>query len=89
MINKSASLIGTIEFKNGNRNTIYIGHNHNTGETIVWQQVAGRRSQRITGKNITKFAAELDSTMNEGDAKWIGERNDSALNCLAKFIPAA
>lgn len=85
MINKSASLIGTIEFKNGNRNTIYIGANKNTGETIVWQQVTGRRASRVTGKNITKFVETLEFVTCEGEARWVGARNDAALDCLAKF----
>jgi hypothetical protein len=86
MIHKSATEIGTVEFKNGNRNTLYLGHNRSTGERIVWQQVAGRRSQRVTGRNIGKFAEELNHVLNEGEAKWIGGVNDAALNVLREAM---
>ena len=85
MINKSATKIGTIEFKNGNRNTIYIGANRNTGASIVWQQVAGRRATRHTGKNINKLATELNVALNEGEVCWFGDRNDAALDHLKTF----
>ena len=59
MINKSATHAATITWENGNKVAIYLGSNSNTGETIAWQKVAGHRSQRITGANLTKLASEL------------------------------
>lgn len=91
MINKSASKIGTIEFKNGNQTTLWIGTNSNTGETILWQVMKEPlglvgRSKRITGRNLGKLATELNFVLCEGEAKWIGERNDAALDGLKKYI---
>lgn len=86
MIHKSATTIGTVEFKNGNRNTFYLGHNHNTGATILWQKVSGRRSQQITGRNIPKIAEELNHLLNEGEARWVSPINNAALDVLAATI---
>lgn len=91
VINKSASKIGTVEFKNGNQTTLWIGSNHNTGETILWQVMKEPlglvgRSKRVTGKNLGKLATELNDCLNEGECKWIGERNDAALDGLKKYI---
>lgn len=85
MINKSATKIGTVVFNNGNRNTLYIGANRNTGETIVWQKLEGSRSKRVTGKNIAKLADELDFFLNEGMAHWEGTINHAALDILGSF----
>jgi hypothetical protein len=82
VVNKSASLIGTLVFVNGNRNTLHIGTNSNTGETIVWQQVTGRRSSRLTGKNIAAFAAELTAALGRNEASWEGTVNNAALTAL-------
>lgn len=84
-VNKSASKIGTVEFANGNRTTIWIGANSNTGETIVWHACNGGRARRCTGENITHLATDLDAALNEDGAKWVGEVNDAALDCLAAY----
>lgn len=93
MINKSATKVGTIEFKNGRKNNLWLGHNCNTGETILWQvmqELDGRlgRSTRVTGRNLTKLAIELNDCLNEGEAKWVGARNDAAVDMLQKLLPA-
>ena len=84
-INKSASKIGTIEFKNGNKTALYIGANSNTGATIVWQVVNGGRSTRLTGKHLPLLAGELANVLAIGDAKWIDDVNAAALECLMKL----
>lgn len=86
MINKSASRIGTIEFTNGNRLTLHVGGNSNTGETIVWQQLEGQRASRITGRNLAPFLAELDEILNEGEGTWAEGRNDAALDALIASV---
>ncbi len=86
MANKSATLIGTVVFDNGNRNTIHVGLNHNTGETIVWQQQEGKRSSRITGRNIEPFLSEIDHVLCEGEAHWDGEVNRAALEALCSQV---
>lgn len=87
MINKSASRIGKIVFAEGGSTALYIGANRNTGETIVWQDIPGRRSRRTTGRNIPKLASELDHCLREGEATWEGEVNDAALRCLQEYLP--
>lgn len=82
MIHKSAAKIGTIEFANGKRNALFVGSNSNTGETILWQQVQGRRAQRVTGRNIANLVAELVECLRTGEAKWIGEFNAAALAAI-------
>lgn len=92
MVNQSASFIGTVEFKNGNRTRIWIGANSNTGETVVWQQTlfSGKaqwnRDSRVTGRNIRKFADELNFVLKEGEAKWVERPNDAAFDALMKLI---
>ena len=86
MINKSATHIGKIHWlKTGNILDLWIGDNSNTGETIVWQKVEGKRDTRVTGKNIAKLAQELNVAMNEGDGVWL-ERNDAALDALKAYL---
>ncbi len=88
-INKSASAIGTLEFNNGNKTALYIGTNRNTGATIVWQVVNGGRSTRLTGKHLPLLAGELAHVLAIGDAKWIGDVNTAALECLtALAVPS-
>lgn len=82
MINKSATVVGTIEFKNGNKTVLHIGNNRNTGETIVWQVTNGGRSTRTTGKNIAKLCAELNHVLSEGTARWLNDYNIDALIAL-------
>lgn len=55
----------------------------NTGETIVWQHVLDR--PRITGRNLPRFAEELDVALNDGSAFWL-QRNDEIVNLLNKFL---
>lgn len=87
MINKSASLIGTIVFKNCNQNTLHVGANRSTGQMIVWQQavIAGKqqRSKRATGRNLVALVEELQHVLNEGHAGWHGPVNHAALDALA------
>lgn len=63
MIHKSATKAGEITWNNGRSTVLWIGHNRNTGETIVWQVVwtNGKpgKSTRITGGNIPKLATEI------------------------------
>ena len=68
MINKSATKACKIKWANGNETVLWVGHNGNTGDTIVWQVVwktfpngtwGPSRSRRTTGGNITKLAAEI------------------------------
>lgn len=86
MINKSASQIGTVEFTNGNRLTLHVGANSNTGDLIVWQQLDGQRASRITGKNLGPFLDEIEEIMNEGEATWAAGRNDAALDALVAAV---
>lgn len=86
MINKSASRIGKIVFKEGGCTTLFIGANSNTGADIVWQDIPGRRPVRTTGRNIRKLAEELDFELREGTATWEGEVNDAALACLQSHL---
>lgn len=86
MINKSASKIGTVKFTNGNKVALFIGSNRNTGETIVWQVLNGGRSTRVTGKNITRLANDLNDALNEGEGSWEGTTNDAALNILKSYL---
>lgn len=63
MINKSATKACEILWANGNETVFWVGHNSNTGATIVWQRVRYGaklgKSTRITGRNIAKLAAEI------------------------------
>ena len=63
MINKSATKACNIKWANGNETVLWVGHNGNTGDTIVWQVVWRNgnpgKSTRITGGNIPKLAAEI------------------------------
>ena len=63
MINKSATKACNIKWPNGNETVLWVGHNKNTGDAIVWQVVwrEGKpgKSSRITGGNISKLAAEI------------------------------
>lgn len=63
MIYKSATKACNILWSNGNETVLWVGYNRNTGETIVWQRVRYGtklgKSTRITGRNITKLAAEI------------------------------
>jgi hypothetical protein len=90
MVNKSATLIGTVVFSNGSRTSLWIGTNSNTGETIVWNKLLGGkgRATRTTGSNITKLANELNAALNAEGARWDGDRNDAALDALAAFASA-
>lgn len=67
-INKNASFVGTIEWRDSGRKvSFWIS---NTGETIVWQHVLDRpRASRITGRNLPRFAEELDVAINEGSSE--------------------
>lgn len=87
-INKNASHIGIIEWKqSGRKNSLYIGFNTNTGETIIWQQMLNesRRPARVTGRNIPKFLGELEQALDEGDCFWI-QRNDAVINSLRQHM---
>lgn len=85
MINKSATKAGEIKFENGNSVVFWVGHNSNTGETIVWQVVwrNGKpgRSMRLTGGNITKLANEI-CTLPESEGKFVF-RNAAAMAVIA------
>jgi hypothetical protein len=85
MADKSATEIGVIRFQNGNVTTLHAGTNSNTGETIIWQQVEGRRASRVTGRNIPKLAAELNFVLVEGQAAWV-RCNDAALAVLQRAL---
>lgn len=82
MINQSASRVGTLVFKSGIRNTLYVGTNSNTGETILWQQCGDRRAKRSTGRNIRRVVRELSHVLASGAARWDGEVNGAALAVL-------
>jgi len=82
MINKSASPIGILQFSNGNKTALFIGANSNTGETIVWQSVNGRRATRTTGRNIAGLAGEVKHVLDSGEATWVETPNKAALSCL-------
>ena len=84
-INKSAARVGTLVFDNGNRNTIYLGTNRNTGSDIVWQHVAGRRAKKMTGRNIPLLFAEIREIVGTGEGHWEGDVNTAL---LAKFTIA-
>lgn len=78
MINKSASVVGTIRFRESmNVVTFYMGTNSNTGETIVWQLFKGK-SQKFTGKNIAKLYREVAKAVAEKEANWC--------NCNANLL---
>lgn len=74
MINKSATKAGEIKFANGNSVVLWVGHNSNTGDTIVWQVVwcNGKpgRSTRLTGGNIAKLANEIRA-LPESEGKFV------------------
>jgi hypothetical protein len=74
MINKSATKAGEIKWNNGKSTVLWIGHNRNTGETIVWQVVWANgkpgKSSRITGHNIPKLAAEIHKYV-PADGAWV------------------
>jgi len=82
MINLSARQIGTVEFRNGNQNTLHLGSNRNTGERIVWQQVRGRRPARVTGRNVGRLVAELRRLLADGEARWVEGPDQVALDAL-------
>lgn len=82
-INKSATKIGTLVFPNGNRNSLFVGSNRNTGETIVWQKVVGRKPSRVTGGNIAKLVGEADELLKSGGAAWEG-LNEAAWAAVSK-----
>ena len=91
---KSASFIGEITFKSGNRTRLWIAGNRNTGDTIVFQQTLFSNSRqwnhqrRVTGRNIAKLATELNHILNEGEASWGDYRNDAALDVLKTLVEA-
>jgi hypothetical protein len=82
MISKSAQLVGTVVFNNGNTTAFYYGTNSNLGTGIIWQATNGRRPTRHTGKNIPALLHELNDALNEGEAKWHASRNDKLLDLL-------
>lgn len=87
MPHKSATQIGTLRFKaTGLTNVLHLGHNRNTGETILWQRVAKRREQRMTGRNLVKLAAELNTALNEGEAEWVSIDSHPSLDALYALI---
>lgn len=78
MINKSASVVGTIRFAASmNVVTFYVGTNSNTGAMIVWQLFKGK-SQKFTGKNIAKLYREVVKAVAEKEAFWC--------NCNANLL---
>lgn len=85
MINKSATKAAEIAFANGNSVVLWIGHNRNTGATIVWQVVwrngkAGK-STRVTGGNVAKLGAEIRALLpSEGRLVY---SNSAALSVIA------
>ena len=83
MINKSASKIGTLQFDNGRCTDLHVGHNSNTGATILWQQVHGQRASRVTGGNIARIMAEVFQVLEQGEARWVGDLNVTALEAVA------
>lgn len=83
MINKSAHLVGTVEFASTKlRNSIFIGYNRNSGEPIVWQKLQGQRSSRMTGRNIVHFVREMDETLAAGRARWLDDMDADTLERL-------
>lgn len=81
-VNKSASTVGTLQFGDGFRLTIWIGANRVSHETIVWQRLAGRRSSRVTGRRLGPFARELREVLDSGEGHWVGTPNQAALDAL-------
>ena len=83
-MNKSAREIGKIQFTNGNRLTLFVDHNSNTGEVYAYQQLDGKRPSKVSGRNLKPFLAELDEVMNENEATWVGGRptDHTALDAL-------
>lgn len=82
MANKSATRIGVLIFENGNRTTLDIGINRNTGATIVWQNTPGQREARTTGRNIARLLAELKDALLSGEVRWEDGCNTLALNAM-------
>ena len=89
MINKSATKACEIAWTNGNATVLWVGHNRNTGETIVWQVVwktypggtwGPDRSSRITGRNIPKLAGEIAKAV-PGDGSFT-YRNAAAMAAI-------
>jgi hypothetical protein len=85
VIHKSATKACDIAWKNGNHTVLWVGHNHNTGDTIVWQMVIQpgkhHKSSRITGRNIAKLAAEIAKYVPaEGQFVY---RNAAAMSAIA------
>lgn len=86
MLNKSASKVGTLMFKNGNETTIWIGSNSNTGATIVWQKCNYNRIKRMTGKNIPKLVKEIIDAIGNGECFWDGHVNKLSLEVLMEYM---
>ena len=84
---KSATFVGTLSFAhNSNRTKIWLGHNHNTGEAIVWQSVNGGRETRITGKNLVNFAQQLNEALNEGEVSFGASYSGTALDFFKTLL---
>lgn len=89
MINKSATFIGTLKFKNGNQTRLFVGSNHNTGETIVWQQTLynGKwgKDHRVTGRNIRPLMEEVNFVLKEGEAVWSERPTEAGFKVLEEL----
>lgn len=84
MINKSATLVGTLDFANGNRTAIYVGYNSNTGATIMWQKTVGEHAGRLMGHNIVLIVEEIRAVLVNGEAVWTKGHNSLAWDALKK-----
>lgn len=53
----------------GNLITVWHGHNTNTSDDIVWLEVTGQRTQKITSKKvIAEVYADIDAAIASGEA---------------------
>ncbi len=66
MINKSASLIGTVVFENGNRNTLHIGANRNS-EQLKAEEAAHRRMRLKVFSTCKEFQEKIAALIAERD----------------------
>lgn len=48
--------------------TIRHGHNTNNSDDIIWVEVEGQKTRRITGKNIAAVYADIDAALATGEA---------------------
>lgn len=82
----SASEIGEIEFRNGNRLRLWVSINSNTGATRIHQQLAGGRPSVLSGRNLRLVLKELAHVLDEGEGRWIGAVNDAALDAVRREV---